>query len=90
MFKDAPTFSQLGFDDDIGYMNRVILAPRGIPAARLKVLRTAIAKLKKNKTYKKMMKKLGENTAYMGGEDYEKIRAKQKKRYGNLVKKLTN
>jgi len=90
MFKDAPTFSQLGFDDDIGYMNRVILAPRGIPAARLKVLRTAIAKLKKNKTYKKMMKKLGENTAYMSGDEYEKIRAKQKKRYGNLVKKLTN
>ena len=90
MFKKAPTFSELGYDDDIGYMNRIIMAPRGVPAARLKKLRDSIAKLKKNKTYKKMMKKLGENTAYMSGDDYEKIRVKQKKRYGKLVKKLTN
>jgi len=90
VFKNAPTFTELGFDDDIGYMNRIIMAPRGVPEARLKKLRDAIAKLKKNKTYKNLMKKLGENTAYMDGDSYEKIRAAQKTRYGKLVKKLTN
>ena len=89
-FKNAPTFTELGFDDDIGYMNRIILAPRGVPEARLKKLRDAVAKLKKNKTYKKMMQKLGENTAYMDGKMYETIRAKQKMRYGKIVEKLTN
>ncbi len=88
MFK-APTFKELGFDDDIGYMNRIIMAPRGVPEDRLKTLREAIAKLNKNKTYKKLMKKLGENTAYMDGADYEKLRATQKARYGKLVRKLT-
>ena len=43
-----PTTSDLGYDmvSDIGVMQRVVLAPAGVPEDRLKILRDAFAKLK--------------------------------------------
>ncbi len=84
----VPTVAELGFPEitDLGMMHRVVLAPRGIPADRLEILRKAFAALPKDKTYKTLMKKLGENTANMDGADYEKVRQKQAKDYADLVK----
>ncbi len=86
---DVPTFAELGFEDDIGMMNRVVMAPRGVAPEKLHILRHAFAQLNSNKTYNRLMQKIGENTAYMDGNDYEKLRTVQKDRYGALVRKIT-
>lgn len=83
------TFKALGFPGELGEMHRIILAPRGIPADRLALLREAFVKLQEDKTYKRMMKRLGEDTNLMGGEDYEKERPKQSDAYKALVDSMT-
>ena len=65
------------------------MAPRGIPADRLALLREAFVKLQEDKTYKRMMKRLGEDTNLMGGADYEKERPKQSDAYKTLVDSMT-
>lgn len=88
-FKDVPTVNEIGYKIDVGLMNRVVLAPRGMPADRMKKLRNAFGALQKDKTYKRMMKRLGENTALMMGADYEKERAQQNKAFKTLIAKIT-
>ncbi len=91
VFKDVPTSGELGFPDVAGIatMQRVVLAPAGIPADRLAKLREAFAKLSKDKTYMTLLKKLDENDEFMAGVEYQKMRDKQEKSYGMLVKELT-
>ena len=45
-----------------------------------------VSKLKDDKTFKKFMKRLGENMKFMSGPDYEKIRAEKSNNYKSLVK----
>ena len=85
---DVPTTEELGIPGS--YMERVILAPRGISAENLQTLRDAFVKMYEDKTFKNMMDKIGETTDYMSGPDYEKVRAQQKIDYQELVKKLSN
>ena len=70
-------------------MHRVVLAPKGIPEDRLSMLRDAFGKLNDDKTYVRMMGRLGENIDYMSGDDYDQMRAEQKEAYKDLVKGLT-
>lgn len=84
-----PTFKSIGFPSELGEMHRIIMAPRGIPADRLAILREAFVKLQDDKTYKRMMKRLGEDTNLMGGEEYEKERPKQSEIYKKLVDSMT-
>jgi tripartite-type tricarboxylate transporter receptor subunit TctC len=87
----VPLISEIGFPEitAVGTMHRIVLAPRGVPADRLEILRKAFAALPKDKTYATLMKKIGENTAHMDGDAYEKIRPQQDKEYSELVKSLT-
>jgi len=91
VFKDVPTSGDLGYPDvaDSATMQRIVLAPAGIPADRLAKLREAFAKLAQDKTYKALLKKLDENDNFMNGPQYEKLRMKQDKSYAALVKELT-
>ena len=84
-----PTFASLGFEGEIGEMHRIIMAPRGIPADRLALLRDAFAKLQEDKTYQRMMGRLGEDMNLMDGAEYEKLRPKQSEAYRALVKSMT-
>jgi tripartite-type tricarboxylate transporter receptor subunit TctC len=88
--KGVPTTVELGFKgiDQVGTMNRVMLAPRGVPADVLAKLRSAFVKLNDDKTYMTLMKKLGEGTDMIDGESYEKIRANQSVKYKALVDQL--
>jgi len=90
MLPGVPTFKELGFkvEGGLGEMSRVVLAPRGIPEERKKKLEEAFAKLNSDKTYQNLMKRIGENTDYMSGQQYEKVRAEQKAEYQKLVEKL--
>jgi tripartite-type tricarboxylate transporter receptor subunit TctC len=85
---NPPVLSDLGFPGQI-YMDRIILAPAGTPNDRIAKLQSALVKLKDDKTFKNLMKRLGENTAYMNGPDYEKVRVENSEKYKDLVKKMT-
>jgi len=87
-FPGVPTFAQLGYSGDIGLMRRVILAPSGVPEERLAKLREAVGKLQSDKTYQSLIKAIGENTAYIDGPEYEKLRRRQSEEYSKLVKEL--
>ena len=89
MFKDVPTVKELGYTSDIGIMHRIIMAPKGVDPARLKTLRTAFAKLQGDKTYKRLMGRIGENLGYMDGAEYEKLRPVQSNEYKKLVGEIT-
>ena len=70
-------------------MDRIIMAPKGVPQDRIDILRGAFKKLYKDKTFKRLIKALGENMNQMDGPAYDKLRIAQSKEYGALVKKLT-
>ena len=70
-------------------MQRVVLAPAGIPKDRLAKLRKGFAEMSKDKTYKKLLQKLGENDEFMDGSQYQAMRMEQDKAYAGLVKELT-
>ena len=91
VFPDVPTSGDLGYADvaDTATMQRIVMAPAGVAADRLAKLREAFAKLAEDKTYKTLLTKLGENDNFMNGPAYEKLRVKQNKSYGELVKELT-
>jgi tripartite-type tricarboxylate transporter receptor subunit TctC len=89
LYKGVPTLKELGYTPTVGLMNRVVLAPKGVPADRIKKIQDAFASLQGDKTYKKMMGRLGENTELMMGGEYESIRMDQSKEYEALVKSIT-
>ena len=88
-FEGVPTFGDLGYTADLGLMHRVLMAPRAIPQDRLEKLRSALIELQKHKTYKRLIKAIGENTDYVNGPDYEKQRPQQSAAYAAMVKALS-
>lgn len=88
-FPDVPSFKELGYPASGAVMDRIIMAPRATPADRIAKLRTAFRAIYKDKTFNNLMKRLGENTKFMDGADYENVRLKQSEEYGALVKKLS-
>lgn len=89
LFKDVPTLKELGYSSDLGIMHRIIMAPKGVPADRMKALRDAFAKMQKDKTYGRLMGRIGENMGYMDGAEYDKLRPKQSESYKMLVSEIT-
>lgn len=87
-FKGTPTFADLGYTADIGQMYRVIMAPKGIPADRLAKLQGALMKLQGHKTYKRLIKAIGEKLDYVNGPKYEKMRPMQSMAYKKMIEGL--
>lgn len=88
IFKGVPSFKELGFSGDIGLMRRIIVAPTGVPADRIAKLKAAFDKLQGDKTYKRLLKAIGETNDFMSGSDYEKMRPAQSDTFKALVKSL--
>lgn len=86
---EVPSFKELGYPSSGGVMDRIVMAPAGTPQDRIDKLQAAFVKLYEDKTFKRLIKQLGENTNYMTGPDYEKVRMQQTKEYADLVKTLT-
>ncbi|MGI9366023.1 MAG: Bug family tripartite tricarboxylate transporter substrate binding protein [Rhizobiaceae bacterium] len=89
IYPDVPTFTEAGVKGDIGFMHRVVLAPAGTPDDVVKKLEAAFTALQADKTYKNLMKRLGENTDLMLGADYQKMRDEQDGAYKVLVEAIT-
>ena len=85
---DVPCFAELGISATTGFMHRVVMAPRAIPADRLERLRRAFAQLQQDPDYQAAMAQMGENTAYMDGEEYEEERVELGKEYADLARAM--
>lgn len=90
MFDDVPTFPEIGISGDAGFMHRVVLAPAGTPPDVLEKLRQAFVKLQDDKTYNRLMSRLGENTDFIDGTEYQKMREAQAVDYKALVEEITS
>lgn len=86
-----PTTTELGYDlvSDIGVMHRVVLAPAGTPADRVEILREAFLRLNEDGTYLALLERLDENSAVMGGAEYDQLRIEQAESYRALVESFT-
>ncbi|MEM7461733.1 MAG: tripartite tricarboxylate transporter substrate binding protein [Pseudomonadota bacterium] len=84
-YDGVPTFKEAGLDGDFGYMQRIVLVPAGTPQPVIDKLETAFKELQGDKTYQRMMSRLGENTELMGANDYQKLREQQNGEYKVLV-----
>lgn len=85
----VPVLNDMGYGGSGNIMQRILLAQMGVPAVRMKKLQDAFAKLQNDKTYKKLLKSLGENRNMIMGPEYDKLRASQSQKYLKLVKGLT-
>ena len=83
----VPTFKELGYGT--GYtMDRTVMLARKTPPDRVQILRDAFRKLGKDKSFQKLMARVGENIEYIDGPAYEKLRLQQRKEYKELVKSI--
>lgn len=89
IYDDVPSFSELGIGGDVGFMHRVVLAPAGTPDDVLAKLGEAFTALQEDRTYNRMMGRLGENTDYIGGAEYQSMREDQNGAYADLVQSIT-
>lgn len=87
IWPDVPLLKDMGYT--VGTMDRIVLAPSGVPEDRMMILRNAFKQLYKDKTFNRLMKRIGENTEFMDGPEYDKVRAEQSEEYKKLVKKMT-
>ena len=89
LYDDVPTFAEVGVEGDVGFMHRVVLAPAGTPDDALAKLAEAFKALEEDKTFTRMMGRLGENIEIIGTSEYDAMRAEQSEAYKVLVDELT-
>ncbi|MBT5032762.1 MAG: tripartite tricarboxylate transporter substrate binding protein [Proteobacteria bacterium] len=89
LLANVPTLSELGFDDDLGLMQRVIMAPRNTPIEYIEILRSAFRKVNADEEYQRLMEQIGANTEYLDGEEYEQLRQLQSQRFEILVNNMS-
>ena len=89
IYDDVPTFKEAGITGDIGFMHRVVLAPAGTPDDVIAKLEAAFRALQDDKTYNRMMGRLGENTDLLSSKEYQMLRQEQDGAYKALVESIT-
>jgi tripartite-type tricarboxylate transporter receptor subunit TctC len=87
-FKDVKTMTQLGYPGVDFTMDRIFMAPAGIPADRLEKLRKAFDELNKKPAFKTFLASIGEKVDYMSGADYDVYRAKRINQFADLIKEI--
>lgn len=87
-FKDVKTMKQLGYPAVDFTMDRIFMAPAGIPADRLEKLRKAFDELNKKPAYLAFLKSIGEKTDYMSGAEYDGYRARRIQQMADLIKEV--
>lgn len=89
IYDDVPSFAELGIGGDVGFMHRVVLAPAGTPDDVISKLNEAFTALQEDRTYTRMMGRLGENTDFIDGKKYQMMRVEQNGAYKDLVESIT-
>ena len=88
ILEGVPSFAEIGLPPTTGFMHRVVMAPAAIPQDRLAILRQAFAQMQQEGAYQQLMARLGENTEYLDGTDYQAIRIRQSDDYRELAESL--
>lgn len=89
MFDDVPTFAEVGVEGDVGFMHRVLVAPKGTPQEAVDKLTEAFAALVEDRTFTRMMGRLNETIDLIDGPAYQQLREEQAVAYKELVEALT-
>lgn len=87
-FADVPTMASLGYPNVSFTMERIFMAPGGIPEERLETLRTAFAELMENKSFQRFINSIGEKVDFEGGAEYDEKRAGRLEEYKELIAKV--
>jgi tripartite-type tricarboxylate transporter receptor subunit TctC len=87
-FADLPSMSELGHADVSFTMERIFMAPRGVPADRLTKLRDAFKALTENKSFSAFIKSIGERVIFESGDEYEQKRERRLVEYKDLIAKV--
>jgi len=88
-FKDVPTMASLGFPGVAFTMDRIFMAPAGMPEKDLKMLRDSFEKLMDHKSFKRFIKSIGEEVMFMRGDEYDKLRPGRYEAYTGLIKSVS-
>ncbi len=88
-FGDLPTMASLGYPDVAFTMDRIFMAPAGMPEKDLQFLRDSFEKLMDNKSFQSFIKNIGENVMFMRGEEYDKLRPGRYESYADLIKSVS-
>lgn len=89
IYDDVPTFGEAGIKGDIGFMHRVVLAPAGTPQDVLDKLEASFTALQEDKSFQRLMSRMGENTDLILGDEYQALRDDQSGAYKVLVDSIT-
>lgn len=84
--KEVPTFKEQGYNF-ISDIRRGFAAPKGTDPETLKKLRDGFKTIANDPAYLEDMKKIGQPTAYLGGEEFEKVTKQYLDTYKVLVDK---
>ena len=87
-FGDVPTMASLGYADVAFTMDRIFMAPAGMPEKDLMMLRDSFEELMDNKSFKRFIRSIGENVMFMRGEEYDKLRPGRYESYTDLIKSV--
>ena len=86
---DVPTGQEVGLDSRINILGsawRGILAPKGTPQPIVEKVATAFKQMTEAKTVKRMFKRLGEKTQYLGPDAFPKVWAAEYAAYQEIGK----
>jgi len=84
-FAELPTMTSLGYPNVSFTMERIFMAPAGVPEDRLEKLRNAFAELIENKSFQSFINNIGEKVVFQSGSDYEAKRPDRIEEYRMLI-----
>jgi tripartite-type tricarboxylate transporter receptor subunit TctC len=87
-FNHVPTMEELGYKSVDFTMDRIFMAPAGVPADRLEKLRKAFDELVKHPSFLAFIKGIGEKVDYMSGAEYDVYREKRMTQMAELIKEI--
>ena len=85
----AASMAELGYPTISSTMDRIFMAPAGLPPDRLKKLRAAFDELVQQQAVKDYIANLGDEIKYMDGADYDALRPAKYKTFTLLIKEMT-
>lgn len=88
-FGQVPSMTELGYPTVTSTMDRIFMAPAGIPPDRLQKLRSAFDELVKQQAVKDYIANLGDEIKYLNGSDYDALRPAKYKTFTVLIRTMT-
>lgn len=83
-YAGVPTFRDEGFDV-VFTMWRAVLAPKGTPQAIMDKLETAFKHLSEDKSFKALIRSLGDEVNFQGGKEFEKTWREEWEQHSKIV-----